>query len=315
MPEAAPIAKADAVEALGATVHMVGRPSTMRRGGTGARGIEAGMAFIHPFDDPDVICRAGRRRARAAAPGAGHGPRRGAGRRRRADQRRSRSRSSPSVPRSRSSGSRPRPARRSPPRCGPGQPVAVDSARTIADGIAVKRPGELTLKLIDEWVDGAAGGQRGRDRRGDGVPARAHQARGRGRRRGRRRGAAGGQASGARSTARPCWCSRAATSGPGCWPRSRAATRRSTAAGWCCRSGSRIFPGAWRRCCGLVGRSGANLLDVQHIREGLDLHIQETAVQLVLETRGPEHAAAVSAAIGGGTGGRVYDERGAARLL
>ena len=34
-----------------------------------------------------------------------------------------------------------------------GQPTAVGSARTIADGIAVKRPGELTLKLIDEWVD------------------------------------------------------------------------------------------------------------------------------------------------------------------
>ena len=27
------------------------------------------------------------------------------------------------------------------------------NVRTIADGIAVKRPGEITLKLIDEWVD------------------------------------------------------------------------------------------------------------------------------------------------------------------
>src|SRR6202020_376121 len=33
-----------------------------------------------------------------------------------------------------------------------GQPVAVDSVRTIADGIAVKRPGEITLKLIERWV-------------------------------------------------------------------------------------------------------------------------------------------------------------------
>ena len=30
--------------------------------------------------------------------------------------------------------------------------VPVDSVRTIADGIAVKRPGELTLKLIEHWV-------------------------------------------------------------------------------------------------------------------------------------------------------------------
>jgi hypothetical protein len=34
-----------------------------------------------------------------------------------------------------------------------GEPVAVDSALTIADGIAVKRPGALTLALIDRWVD------------------------------------------------------------------------------------------------------------------------------------------------------------------
>ena len=33
--------------------------------------------------------------------------------------------------------------------------------------------------------------------------------------------------------------------------------------------------------------TGANLLDVEHIREGFDLHVRETAVQLVLETRGP----------------------------
>jgi len=36
---------------------------------------------------------------------------------------------------------------------------------------------------------------------------------------------------------------------------------------------------------------------VVHIREGLDLHVRESAVQLVLETRGPEHAAAVAQAV------------------
>ncbi len=34
-----------------------------------------------------------------------------------------------------------------------GVPTPVPSALTIADGIAVKRPGELTLALIREWVD------------------------------------------------------------------------------------------------------------------------------------------------------------------
>ncbi len=53
-------------------------------------------------------------------------------------------------------------------------------------------------------------------------------------------------------------------------------------------------PGSLAQLLTLVGARGANLLDVQHIREGLDLHVRETAVQLVLETRGPEHAEQVT---------------------
>jgi threonine dehydratase len=60
------------------------------------------------------------------------------------------------------------------------------------------------------------------------------------------------------------------------------------------------LPGRLATLLELIGATGANLLDVVHIREGLDLHIQETAVQLVLETRGPEHAAAVRETIRAG---------------
>jgi threonine dehydratase len=56
-------------------------------------------------------------------------------------------------------------------------------------------------------------------------------------------------------------------------------------------------PGALARVLSLVGAKGANLVDVQHIREGFDLHVRETAVQLVLETRGLEHAEEVSTAV------------------
>jgi threonine dehydratase len=49
-------------------------------------------------------------------------------------------------------------------------------------------------------------------------------------------------------------------------------------------------PGSLARLLSLVGEAGANLVDVEHLREGLDLHVRETAVQLVLETRGREHA-------------------------
>ena len=35
------------------------------------------------------------------------------------------------------------------------------------------------------------------------------------------------------------------------------------------------------------------------MREGVDLHVRETAVELVIETRGQEHADAVVAALDG----------------
>jgi threonine dehydratase len=49
-------------------------------------------------------------------------------------------------------------------------------------------------------------------------------------------------------------------------------------------------PGSLARLLALVGDSGANLVDVAHLREGLDLHVRETGVQLTLETRSREHA-------------------------
>jgi threonine dehydratase len=56
-------------------------------------------------------------------------------------------------------------------------------------------------------------------------------------------------------------------------------------------------PGSLALLLTLVGELGANLLDVEHIREGFDLHVRETAVQLVLETRGQDHAEEVTEAV------------------
>ena len=39
---------------------------------------------------------------------------------------------------------------------GRARPCPRESALTIADGIAVKRPGDLTLALLGEWLDGMA---------------------------------------------------------------------------------------------------------------------------------------------------------------
>jgi threonine dehydratase len=48
-------------------------------------------------------------------------------------------------------------------------------------------------------------------------------------------------------------------------------------------------PGGLARLLGLVADAGANVIDVEHLRDGMDLHVRETAVQLVLQTRGPDH--------------------------
>ena len=57
-------------------------------------------------------------------------------------------------------------------------------------------------------------------------------------------------------------------------------------------------PGALAGLLEQVAGTGANIVDVAHMREGVDLHVRETAVELVLETRGREHADAVLAALG-----------------
>ena len=172
------------------------------------------------------------------------------------------------------------------------------SALTIADGIAVKRPGELTLSLIDRWVDEMVTVEEDEVAEAmvflleraklvvEGAGAVGAAALLSGRLRARRR-----------RTGRRSSCCRAATSTPGCWPRWPAGTRARRAGGSCCSPACRTAPGSLARLLALVGEQGANLLDVEHIREGLDLHVRETAVQLVLETRGQAHAERVTEAV------------------
>jgi threonine dehydratase len=49
-------------------------------------------------------------------------------------------------------------------------------------------------------------------------------------------------------------------------------------------------PGSLAALLTALGDGGANLIDVDHVREGVGLSVSETGVELVLETRGPEHA-------------------------
>ena len=56
-------------------------------------------------------------------------------------------------------------------------------------------------------------------------------------------------------------------------------------------------PGALARLLALVADHGANVVDVEHLRDGIDLHVRETAIQIVMQTRGPDHGAEIVRAV------------------
>ena len=60
-------------------------------------------------------------------------------------------------------------------------------------------------------------------------------------------------------------------------------------------------PGGLAGLLSLFAGAGANLIEVEHVREGVDLHVRETGVQVVLEVRSRDHATEVmKAAVAGG---------------
>jgi threonine dehydratase len=60
-------------------------------------------------------------------------------------------------------------------------------------------------------------------------------------------------------------------------------------------------PGGLAKLLDTFASAGANLLEVQHIREGVALHVRETGVRASFEVRGRDHAtAAVAAAVAAG---------------
>lgn len=48
-------------------------------------------------------------------------------------------------------------------------------------------------------------------------------------------------------------------------------------------------PGGLAELLGLIAAARANLVSLEHVREAIPLHVRETGVELTLETRGPEH--------------------------
>jgi threonine dehydratase len=176
------------------------------------------------------------------------------------------------------------------------RPIGARSARTIADGIAVKRPGSLTLPLVERWVDDVVTVS-------DDEIAQAMVLL-------LERSKLVVEGAGAAAAAAVLHGHvEPPANGTTCVVLSGGNVDASLLAE-CIRlgetaAGRRMVlstivpdrPGALAGLVSLVAEAGANVLGVEHLREGIDLHVAETAIQLVLQVNGPEHGEAIAAAV------------------
>jgi threonine dehydratase len=295
VPTDAPLAKVEATRGQGATVNVGGDSVDECLELAQARARDGGLAFVHPFDDPDVVAGQGSLGlelleevpdlAKVVVPVGGGGLCSGVAIAIKAVR--------PEVEvvgvQAAACAPYPESLRR-------GEPVPVGSVLTIADGIAVKRPGELTLGLLSEWTDGIVVVDEEATAEAmvvllercklvvEGAGAVGVAA------------LLGGQVAPASEGTTV-----AILSGGNVDPGLLAlvARRHETEAGRRLVLITRVAdrPGNLARLLATIAETGANIVDVAHMREGLDLHVRETAVELVLETRGHEHAGAVVGAM------------------
>jgi len=291
MPETAPIAKIEAAAQLGAQVSFAGVSVEECLAAARERAANSELAFVHPFDDPDVIAGQGTLGLELLAqvddlslivvPVGGGGLASGVAIAVKSER--------PSV---RVVGVQVEAYAPFPASLAAGRLVDVPSALTIADGIAVKRPGKLTLALLSRWVDDVV--VVSEEEVAEAMVFLLERAKlvveGAG-----AVGVAallGGRVHGAESGATAVILSGGNVDAG---LLAQVARRHETLEGRRVVLLTRIpdRPGALARLLALIGDAGANVLDVQHVREGFDLHVRETAVQTVLETRGNAHAEGV----------------------
>ena len=195
-----------------------------------------------------------------------------------------------------------------PPSIAAHRPVGARAASTICDGIAIKRPGELTLPLVERYLDDVV--TVSDDEVAEAMVLLLERSKlvveG-----------AGAVAVAALMHGRV----KAPASGEVCAVLSGGNVDASLLSE-CIRlgetaAGRRIVvgtvvpdrPGALAGLLRVVAEHGGNVVDVEHLRDGIDLHVRETAIKLVLQTRGATHGREiVEAARGEGFQVRVERE-------
>jgi threonine dehydratase len=301
MPRDAPVSKVLAVERLGASVELDGASVDEALGLARQRAESSGAALVHPFDDLDVIAGQGTLAlelleevpdlARVVVPVGGGGLASGIG----IALRRAgvavelvgvqAAACAPFVQALAAAGA------------GGGDAGRAAAGATIADGIAVKRPGALTLPLLRELLDDI--GTVSEEQIAAAMVFLAEHAK------------LIAEGAGAVAVAallsgelRPLAGTTVAIVSGGNVDSGLLAAlllRHETEAGRRVRVFTRVpdRPGGLAELLELVARARANLVSVDHVREAVPLHVRETGIALTLETRGPGHTDEVLAALAG----------------
>ena len=286
VPAGAPISKIEACRAFGATLIEGGDSLDEAVAAARARADAAGMVFCHPYDDVDVVAgqaTLGREligdvadMRRVIVPLGGGGLASGIAIAVKAHD--------PTV---QVIGVQVAVCAPYAHRAPPNGPVV-----TLADGIAVKRPGEITRPLIEHWLDDVVVVEE--NAVADAMVLLMERAKlfveG--------AGAVGvaalmSQQVAPASTGSTCVVLSGGNVDLGLLP--GLIRRHETQAGRRLILFARISdrPGGLARLLTLFAEHGANLIEVEHVREGVDLHVRETGVQVVLEVRGRGHADSV----------------------
>ncbi len=294
MPVDASVSKIAAVQRLGASVHLEGDSVDEALELAAVAATVTGATLVHPFDDLDVIAGQGTLGlellqdvpdlARVLVPVGGGGLAAGVG----VALRRS-GRDIELI------GVQARACAPYAAALAGGPPGETAPGATIADGIAVKRPGRLTLPLLRELLDGVE--TVGEDGIADAMVFLAEHAK------------LVAEGAGAVTVAALMAGSREPVAGTTVAIVSGGNVDSGLLAGLLRRRETeegrrvRIFttvpdrPGGLAELLLLVARARANVLNVEHVREAVALHVRETGVELTLETRGRGHSDEVLGAL------------------
>jgi threonine dehydratase len=287
MPLDAAVSKLDAVRAFGAEVHQQGSSVDECVALARERAAEAGLTFVHPFDDLDVI--AGQAGVgvelaegvpdlrRAIVPIGGGGLASGVAL--------ALKQARPEVEVIGVQAAVCSPVAAS---LGSGELVVATVAQTIADGIAIKRPGAITLPLIERLLDGVVRVEE--DAIAEAMILLLERSK------------LVVEGAGAASLA-ALLCGAVAPAAQGTTVAvlsggnvdvgllASIAAHEETRAGRRARLFTRVSdrPGGLAGLLGAVAEARANVIAVEHVRDGVALPVRETGVMLTVETRGPGH--------------------------